>query len=41
MLQVEKAGLTVGIRALPDKTYDMDELEVRAACGTGRGGSGM
>lgn len=27
-MQVEKAGLTVGIRPLPDKVYDMDELEV-------------
>jgi hypothetical protein len=29
MLQVEKAGMTVGMRAVPDKGYDMDELEVR------------
>ncbi len=27
-VQVEKAGMTVGIRPLPDKGYDMDELEV-------------
>jgi hypothetical protein len=29
MLQVEKAGMTIGMRAVPDKGYDMDELEVR------------
>jgi hypothetical protein len=29
LLQVEKAGMTVGMRAVPDKGYDMDELEVR------------
>ena len=28
-LKVEKAGLVVGIRAMADKTYDMDELEAR------------
>jgi hypothetical protein len=27
--QVEKAGMAVGMRAVPDKGYDMDELEVR------------
>lgn len=27
--QVEKAGMTVGMRAMLDKGYDMDELEVR------------
>lgn len=27
-VQVEKAGMTIGIRALADKSYDMDELEV-------------
>lgn len=27
--QVEKAGLTIGIRALHDKTYDVDELEAK------------
>lgn len=27
--QVEKAGLTIGIRALPDKGSDMDELEAK------------
>ena len=26
--QVEKAGLTVGVRAVADKSYDVDELEV-------------
>eukprot|EP00878_Enallax_costatus_P036211 GHUV01040591.1.p1 GENE.GHUV01040591.1~~GHUV01040591.1.p1 ORF type:complete len:157 (-),score=45.93 GHUV01040591.1:19-489(-) len=29
VLQVEKAGMTVGIRAITDKGYEMDELEVR------------
>jgi len=33
--QVEKAGLAVGIRALQDKTYDMDELEVGCCCASG------
>ncbi|KIZ03543.1 V-type H+-transporting ATPase subunit I [Monoraphidium neglectum] len=27
--QVEKAGLTIGIRAVADKTYDLDELEAK------------
>eukprot|EP00882_Tetradesmus_deserticola_P023295 GHRQ01025348.1.p1 GENE.GHRQ01025348.1~~GHRQ01025348.1.p1 ORF type:complete len:108 (+),score=40.99 GHRQ01025348.1:254-577(+) len=27
--QVEKAGMTVGLRAVPDKGFNMDELEVR------------
>jgi hypothetical protein len=39
--QVEKAGLTAGIRPLLDKALDMDELEVRVfvcvfVCWSGR-----
>jgi hypothetical protein len=28
-VQVDKAGLAIGMRGLPDKGCDMDELEVR------------